>query len=101
MGQIAVISRDPHLPDDHENALDTHFYNDDCTIWYVTHSLYNHEGLEFQMKSTIEEHHGEEFMEQYGDALVNDSRIQNVTLKDFADNWLVFWCEKEYPEEEE
>lgn len=101
MGQIAVIARNPHLDDDDENALETHFYNDDCTVWYVSHSLYNHDGLEFNLKATIEEHHGEEFTEQYGDILVNDSHIQTMTLKELAGNTLAFHCEQNYPEEDD
>lgn len=98
MGQIAVIVRNPLLEDDDENALDTVFYNDDCTVWYVSHSVYNHDGLEFQMKSTIEEHHGEEFVEAYGDVLVNDVNVQEMTLKEFAGNVLALYCEEAYPE---
>lgn len=100
MGQIAVIVRNPQLPNDDENALDTVFYDEDCTVWYVTKSLYEHDGLELLLKATIEEHHGEEFTEQYGDELVNDSRVQEFTLKDLAGNALDYYAEQEYPEEE-
>lgn len=101
MGQIAVIARNPHLDDDENDALETHFYNDDCTVWYVTHSLYVHEGLELNLKATIEEHHGEEFVEQYGDIFVNDYKVQEMTLKELAGNDLDFYCEQNYPEEDD
>lgn len=101
MGSVAVIARNPHLDDDDENALDTHFYDDSCSVWYVRRSLYDHDGMEFNLKATIEEHHGEEFAEKYGDILVNDSRIQEITLKSLANNDLIFFCEAAYSESED
>jgi hypothetical protein len=96
--QVAVIARNPHLDDDDENALETVFYDGNMEVGDVTRSLYHHDGLEFQLKSTVDEHHGEEFTEKYGDALVNDSRVQEMTLAELAGNFLVFFCESEYPE---
>jgi hypothetical protein len=98
--QVAVVVRNPHLDDDDENALDMVFYNADMEVGDVARSLYDHDGLEFQLKSTLEEHHGEEFTEQYGDALVNESRVQEMTLAELSGNFLVFFCESEYSEED-
>lgn len=97
MEQIEVIARDPHLADDDENALQSVFYNEDCTVWYVTKSLYEHDGLEFNLKATIEEHHGEEFVESYGDILVNDSRVLQMDLREISGNFLAFFCDEQYP----
>jgi hypothetical protein len=92
--QLPVIARNPFDEDDMEPVIV--FYNHDCSLDYIARGLYEHDGLEFQFVSTIEQFHGAAFANQYGLALTNDSYVYERTLADIASDWIIHYAEENY-----
>lgn len=98
MPMLPIVVRDPHKDDDDEKALTTMWYDGQLDLHYISHGVYNHDGLEFRLESTIAQFHGDEFAKKYALVLVNDSSTFDISLEQLSSEWFVNYCESRFQE---
>lgn len=101
MAMLPVVGRDPYKNDDDDKALKTVWYDKDMELSHVSKNVYNNEGLEFQLESTVAQFHGNEFAKKYALVLVNDSSTFDIPLERVASDWFVDYCESRFYEQAE